>query len=87
MESGVARKRTSTAAETPSIGQLLRAARIARGKSQADVAKELGKTQPTISLWESDTTLPDTRDVREVADIYGLHPMQLLPEPRAGRAA
>jgi len=83
----VGRRRTSTAAEKPTIGQLMRAARVARGKSQAAIAKELGKTQPTVSEWESDSTLPETRDVRAVAESYGLHPMQLLPEPRAGRAA
>lgn len=88
MEAGVARKRTSTAAAKPTIGQVMRAARVACGKSQAEIAKELGKTQPTVSEWESDSTLPDTRDVRSVAESYGLHPMQLLPERRrAERAA
>jgi transcriptional regulator with XRE-family HTH domain len=82
MESGVARKRNTERVATPTIGQLLRAARKARHKSQADVAKELGKTQPTVSEWEADSTLPDIRDVRAVAESYGLHPMQLLPEPR-----
>lgn len=81
----MARKKTTkrTPGAYPEIGQRLRDARVAADKSQSDIADELGKTQPTVSSWESGHSLPDTKDVREVAASYGLHPMQLLPERRA----
>jgi len=64
------------------IGELLRQAREKKKKTQADIARLLGKKQPTIHAWESDQTLPKTDEIRAVAAAYGLKPGQLLPEPR-----
>lgn len=68
------------------VGELLRKARKRRRKRQIDIANELGRTQPTISSWESDQTLPPARDARPVAKAYGLRPEQLLPRARAAKA-
>lgn len=61
------------------VGERLRKARKKLKKTQAEIAGELGKTQPTVTAWESDQTLPHTADVRAVARAYGLKPEQLLP--------
>lgn len=64
-------------------GALMRKAREKLGKSQADIAKELGKTQPTISEWEAGTAHPRVDDLRRVARVYGLRLAQLIPAERA----
>ncbi len=61
------------------IGEELRKARAKLGKTQLQIATELGKSQPSVQQWESDATLPRTEDVRAVAKAYGLDPEQLLP--------
>jgi transcriptional regulator with XRE-family HTH domain len=61
------------------VGEVLRKAREKRGLTQLQVAEKLGKTQPTVQAWESDKTLPRTDEVRDVAEVYGLRPEQLLP--------
>ncbi len=65
------------------VGERLKKARERLGKTQAEVAAELGCTQPTIHAWESDDNLPRTKEVRAVATVYGLKPEQLLPESAA----
>lgn len=40
------------------FGAYLRERRVAEGKSQAELADELGLRQPTISLYENDGRLP-----------------------------
>jgi len=64
-----------------SPGQLMREARAASKppRTQSDIARTLGLTQPLIARWEADEASPITQDVRRVADAYGLEPEQLLP--------
>jgi transcriptional regulator with XRE-family HTH domain len=62
------------------VGQRMRRARKKLGKTQAEMAAEVGREQPTIHEWETDKSLPRTADVRKVAQAYGLRPEQLLPE-------
>lgn len=62
------------------VGERMKAARERLGKTQLQVAEELGKKQPTVHAWESGQTLPRTEEVRAVAKVYGLKPEQLLPE-------
>lgn len=65
------------------VHQVLREARERLGKTQTEVAGELGVTQPLIAKWERGEGLPRTEDVRDVARVYRLKPEQLLPERAA----
>ncbi len=62
------------------VGERLQAARKRLRKTQSDIADELNCTQPTVHSWESDENLPRTKEIRAVAEAYGLRPELLLPE-------
>ena len=54
------------------LGSSLSAARKKSGLSQEAVAEKLGVSRQTISKWETDETLPDIRQSRHLAVLYGL---------------
>lgn len=62
------------------VGQRLRRARHRLGKTQSDIAKETGRTQPCVHAWEADQALPRTSELRTVAKAYGVRPERLIPE-------
>ncbi|HEY6038672.1 MAG TPA: helix-turn-helix transcriptional regulator [Kofleriaceae bacterium] len=70
-----------------SVGEILKAAREKLGKTQAQVAAELSKTQATISEWERNKSLPKTDEIREVALVYAVAPEAILPLNPRGRTA
>lgn len=54
------------------VGDFLRGKRLASGKSQGDVRRELGYSTPQfISNWERGLSHPPHRDIRKIADVYG----------------
>lgn len=55
-----------------SFGNNLFNARKKKGLSQEDVAEKLGVSRQTISKWETDETLPDIRQSKKLATLYGL---------------
>ena len=55
-----------------SLGSNLFDARKKKGLSQETVAEKLGVSRQTISKWETDETLPDIRQSRHLAVLYGL---------------
>ena len=61
------------------VGERLRKARTKLKKRQADIADEVGVSQPAVQAWESDHCLPETEKFRAVADAYGIDVMHLLP--------
>lgn len=61
-----------------SLGNNLFHARKKRGLSQEDVAEKLGVSRQTISKWETDETLPDIRQSKKLATIYGLSLDELI---------
>lgn len=67
----------------PTTGEIMRAARDRLGKSQAQIADELGVTQPLIAKWEAGRSSPRTEDVRRVAAVYGIKPDLLIPPTKA----
>lgn len=67
----------------PTMGEMMRAARDRLGKSQAQIADELGVTQPLIAKWEGGRGSPRTEDVRRVAMAYGIKLELLIPEAKA----
>lgn len=55
-----------------SLGNHLFEARKKRGLSQEEVAGKLGVSRQTISKWETCETLPDIRQAKRLAVLYGL---------------
>ena len=54
------------------LGENLFQARKKKGLSQEAVAEKLGVSRQTISKWETDETLPDIRQAKKPAVLYGL---------------
>lgn len=61
-----------------SLGNNLFHARKKKGLSQEDVAEKLGVSRQTISKWETDETLPDIRQSKKLATLYGLSLDELI---------
>ncbi len=59
------------------LGGVLRGARKARGKTQAEYAAKLERDQPTLSNWEKNRRLPEPHELRAVSRVYGV-PMAVL---------
>lgn len=60
------------------LGESLFQARRRRGLSQEAVAEQLGVSRQTISKWETDETLPDIRQSKRLAVLYGLSLDELI---------
>ncbi len=60
------------------LGGNLYRARKSRGLSQEAVAEKLGVSRQTISKWETDETLPDIRQSKRLAVLYGLSLDELI---------
>lgn len=54
------------------LGNSLFHARKRCGMSQEEVAEKLGVSRQTISKWETDETLPDIRQAKRMAVLYGV---------------
>lgn len=54
------------------LGNNLYQARKNKGLSQEAAAEKLGVSRQTISKWETDETLPDIRQAKRLAVLYGL---------------
>ncbi len=61
-----------------SLGNHLFNARKNKGLSQEAVAEKLGVSRQTISKWETDETLPDIRQSKRLAMLYGLSLDELI---------
>lgn len=60
------------------ISNLLKTLRVEKGLSQARLAKVLGITQDSISLWENGKRFPDTQYITKLADFFGVSTDYLL---------
>lgn len=49
------------------LGELLRARRVAAGLTQDALAAAVGRTQPTVSEWESGKQIPDLSALHEIS--------------------
>lgn len=49
------------------IGKTLRALRLNRGLSQAELAQALGTSNKTVSHWETDFTEPKNSQLKQIA--------------------
>jgi transcriptional regulator with XRE-family HTH domain len=74
--------------EAQMIGQRMREARVRLGKTQADVAAELGYTQSWVSKAEKGRIeLDRTSVINAVASALHIHPNELIDRPYWGAAA
>ena len=55
-----------------SLGSSLFQGRKQSGMSQEAMAEKLGVSRQTVSKWETDETLPDIRQAKRLAMLYGL---------------
>lgn len=55
-----------------SLGSSLFQGRKQSGMSQEAVAEKLGVSRQTVSKWETEETLPDIRQAKRLAMLYGL---------------
>lgn len=56
----------------------LQSLRIQNGYTQADIAKLLNVTIPTVSSWERSNSRPSPRFVPKLADILGVGPKEIF---------
>lgn len=65
-------------APQPHLSERLRAARLDRGLSQAQAARELDVARTAYRLWEMDSALPEPKRWQPVATWLGVTVMTLL---------
>ena len=65
------------------IGGKLKAARLAAGMTQEQIAEALGVSRQTVSNWENGRTYPDIVSVVKLSDIYEISLDTLLKEEKA----
>jgi len=63
------------------LGASIKRARLAQGLTQEQLAKRLGVSRPTITMWESGATTPNARKLEELARAIGLTESELFGEP------
>ena len=62
------------------LGEKILTLRKARGWSQEELAGRIGVTRQALSRWESDAAVPDTVNVVQMADLFGVSCDYLLRE-------
>ena len=60
------------------LGEIIKAARLAKGMRQDDVGKAFGVTKSAVAQWESGKNVPDGRKLHRLADLLGIEPATLL---------
>lgn len=64
-----------------SIGQNIRKLREARGMSQTDLAKVIGKTRSAVSQYENDANVPRMGVIEDIANYFHVSKSEILGEP------
>lgn len=64
-------------ADTRTVGEILRAGRLARGKSARDIGAKLDRSKATIKSWERDESDPDPDDLERLIGYYHLDPLEV----------
>lgn len=70
--------RPETAAVRKSLGETIRAHRMARNMTQEFIAGELGVSRQAVSKWESGATEPSTSNLLALARLFGVPAEELL---------
>ena len=65
---------------TTTVGNTIKAARIARGLTLQNVAQSLGlRYRQQVYEWESDRVCPGPKHLAKLAEVLGLDVLDLLP--------
>ena len=64
------------------VSERIRDARKALGLSQSALAEKLGVGTMTVNRWEKGST-PDPQNVKPLAEVLGVNPLDLLPEGKS----
>lgn len=70
--------RPETAAVRKSLGETIKAHRMARNMTQEFIAGELGVSRQAVSKWESGASEPSTSNLLALAKLFGVSPEELL---------
>lgn len=70
--------RPETAAVRKSLGETIRAHRMARNMTQEFIAGELGVSRQAVSKWESGASEPSTSNLLALARLFGVPAEELL---------
>lgn len=54
------------------IGQRIRTMRLSRGMTQADLAKSIGQSQSSITMYETGRREPDFETLEALADVFNV---------------
>lgn len=60
------------------IGENIRRYRTAAGMSQERLAELIGKTRPSVSLYESGHTVPPVYVIEMIADVLGVSKLDII---------
>lgn len=71
-------EREANGERNPSMGALIRAARMERGLKQRELAERLGVTDKAVSKWENGGSCPDIALLIPLAEVLGLEVTELL---------
>lgn len=82
---GEAKRAYEAARRQMGVGYLILKARAAAGLSQAQLARKIGSSQPTIARWESGAQLPSVSSLLRIADATGFDLALALQERGSGR--
>ena len=65
--------------DVPSLGSLLRTARIDATLKQSEVARHLGlESGQAVSNWEREVNIPDARNISALVTLYGMNEEEAL---------
>ncbi len=70
MDSGKNKETTAAAAEE-TVGARIRAARLARGMTQADLAEEVGVSRSAVAQWETERSGQVRGNLTRIASVLG----------------
>ena len=62
------------------LGEKLKAARIARKMSQNQAAEQLLVSRQSISKWENGVCLPDLDNFQKICELYQISPNEILAD-------
>ena len=65
------------------VGQVIAEIRVLSGLTQADLAKRIQRSEPTVSRWENGKTIPSVLDIRALCDALRVPPDLLVYPPAA----
>lgn len=63
----------------PTVGRRMRRAREAKGMTQQELARAVGKTRVTVSDWEHDRSRPRDTVIPQIARVLGIPASDLTP--------